>query len=140
MPVFEMPLHELRRYMGRNPKPSDFEAYWERGLRELDSTPPQPEFRPHPSPARFAECFDLWFSGVGGARIHAQYVRPRAEGRHPALLRFHVLLQKYNVLVHNELLSLDTVIAGDVMAPFRMAWLPKLPERPQPWQPPKPPT
>jgi cephalosporin-C deacetylase len=89
MPVFEMPLGKLRAYMGRNPKPTDFDAYWARGLRELDSTPPQPEFKPHPSPARFAECFDLWFSGVGGARIHAQYVRPRTEGRHPAVLQFH---------------------------------------------------
>jgi len=44
---------------------------------------------PHPSPARFAECFDLWFTGVGGARIHSQYVRPRTEGKHPAVLRFH---------------------------------------------------
>src|SRR3984893_398337 len=89
MSVFEMPLDQLRSYTGRNPKPSDFEAYWERALRELDSTPPNPEFKPHPNPARFAECFDLWFTGVGGARIHAQYVRPRGEGTHPAVLKFH---------------------------------------------------
>jgi hypothetical protein len=41
------------------------------------------------------------------------------------------LLQKYLLLVHNERVMLDTVIAGDVMAPFRMAWLPSLPDRPQ---------
>ena len=89
MPIFEMPLEELHSYQGRNPKPRDFKAYWERALRELDSTPTRLELTPHPSPARFAECFDLWFTGVGGARIHAQYIRPREAGPHPAVLRFH---------------------------------------------------
>lgn len=42
------------------------------------------------------------------------------------------LLQKYVLLVQNERLMLDTVIAGDVMAPFRKAWLPELPERERP--------
>jgi len=65
MPAFEMPLEELRSYGGRNPRPADFDAYWDRALRELDATNPQPELVPHSSPARFAECFDLWFKGAG---------------------------------------------------------------------------
>ena len=89
MPVFEMPLEQLRSYSGRNPRPADFDAYWDRGIRELDSIDPRPELVAHPSPARFAECFDLWFTGVGNARIHCKYVRPRAGGPHPALLEFH---------------------------------------------------
>jgi len=89
MPVFEMPLEQLRSYTGRNPKPADFDAYWERGMRDLASTPPEVELIPRQSPARFAECFDLWFTGVGGARIHSQYLRPRGAGPHPAVLRFH---------------------------------------------------
>jgi cephalosporin-C deacetylase len=89
MPLFEMPLEKLKSYNGRNPRPADFDAYWDRALSELDSTDPQPELVPHPSPARFAECFDLWFTGVGQARIHAQYVRPRSEGPHAAVLKFH---------------------------------------------------
>ncbi len=89
MPVFEMPLEQLRSYRGRTPRPADFDEYWHRGLRELDSTDPQPEFVAHPSPAGFAECFDLWFTGVSQARIHAKYIRPRASGPYPALLEFH---------------------------------------------------
>jgi cephalosporin-C deacetylase len=90
MPVFEMPLAELRTYQGRNPKPADFDAYWKRGLDELAATPADVELQPHPSPARFADCFDLFFTGTGGARVHAQFLRPRGgEGPHPALLRFH---------------------------------------------------
>jgi cephalosporin-C deacetylase len=89
MPLFEMPLDQLGSYNGRNPRPADFDAYWDRGLSEIDATNSQPELVPHSSPARFAECFDLWFTGVGHARIHAQYVRPRAGRSHPVVLIFH---------------------------------------------------
>ena len=45
---------------------------------------------PHTMNAPFAECFDLYFTGVGGARVHAKYLRPKqARGRHPAALLFH---------------------------------------------------
>ena len=64
MPQFEMPLEAMRSYQGRNPKPADFDAYWERAIHELDSVPAAPELVPHANPARFAECFDLWFTGV----------------------------------------------------------------------------
>jgi len=89
MPQFEMPLEELRSYTGRNPRPADFDAYWDRALKELDATAANVELVPHPSPANFAECFDLWFTGVGSARIHAQYIRPTTKGPHPAVLQFH---------------------------------------------------
>jgi cephalosporin-C deacetylase len=89
MPTFEMPLEQLWSYKGRNPRPADFDTYWDRALSELNATDPQPKLIPHPSPARFADCFDLWFTGVGQARIHAQYVRPRSGGSGPAVLKFH---------------------------------------------------
>jgi cephalosporin-C deacetylase len=89
MPVFELPLEQLRQYQGRNPRPSDFDDYWARALRDLDATDPKPEFVPINTPASFADGFELWFTGVGGARIHAQYLRPHAQGRRPAVLMFH---------------------------------------------------
>ncbi len=89
MGVFDLPREQLATYLGRNPRPADFDAYWDRALRELDSTPPNAELVPRANPARFAECFDLWFTGVGGARVYAQYIRPRTAGPHPAILRFH---------------------------------------------------
>jgi cephalosporin-C deacetylase len=89
MPVFEMTLEQLRSYQGRNPRPSDFDEYWQRALDELAATPARVELTAHSSPAHFAECFDLWFVGAGGAKIHAQYIRPRVKGPHPALLKFH---------------------------------------------------
>jgi len=45
--------------------------------------------RPAAFAAPGAECFDLWFTGVGGARLYAKYLRPAGPGPHPAVLQFH---------------------------------------------------
>jgi cephalosporin-C deacetylase len=90
MPVFEMPLEQLHSYQGINPKPEDFEEYWKRALGELRETDDGVELIPAAFRSAVAECFDLFFTGVGGARIHAKYLRPRtAPTPHPAVLLFH---------------------------------------------------
>ena len=90
MAVFEMPLEELRTYQGRNPKPADFDAYWEAALAEAAELDPEPVLEPAGFEGGIADCFDLWFTGVGGARVHARLWQPKqAGGPHPALLRFH---------------------------------------------------
>ena len=90
MPIFDLPLDQLRTCAGVNPRPPDHDAYWARALAGLAATDPAPELKPAAFPgSRGVECFDLTFPGVGGARIYAKYVRPRGGGRHPAVLRFH---------------------------------------------------
>jgi cephalosporin-C deacetylase len=91
MPVFEMPLNELRVYQGRNPRPGDFDAYWSDALGELSSVDSQVVMEHVDHPAAFADCFDLRFTGVSGARVYAKYLRPRVLGStgHPAVVVFH---------------------------------------------------
>jgi cephalosporin-C deacetylase len=90
MPTVDLPLCELETYRGRNPRPADFDDYWERGLAEMRRLDPRVELVPAELDPGFAECFHLYFDGVGGARVHAKYIRPRRpRGRHPALLEFH---------------------------------------------------
>ena len=93
MPLIDLPLPELFHYQGRNPRPAEFDVYWAAALRELDATAPNPELRPNNAvTTRAIEGFDLWFTGVGGARIYAKYLRPKntaAHARHPAVLQFH---------------------------------------------------
>ena len=90
MPIFEMPLAAMRTYSGRNPRPADFDDFWARALDEVTTTDPKAELAPSAFRTPFADCFDLYFDGVGGARIHAMYLRPsRNTGRIPAILRFH---------------------------------------------------
>lgn len=91
MPCLDKPLHELETYTGINPKPADFDTYWARALKELDAVDPEPVLEPNPVfRTDHAELFDLWFTGVGGARIYAKYARPRRQAAQvPAILEFH---------------------------------------------------
>jgi cephalosporin-C deacetylase len=88
--MFDMPLEKLRTYKGCNPKPDDFDEFWDAGLAELAGTEPKPELIPAEFQTAAAECFHLYFRGTGGARIYAKYARPRKKkGKHPAILSFH---------------------------------------------------
>jgi len=90
MPLVDMSLERLREYQGRNPRPSDFEQFWDDALAEMRALDPQVELVPHQINAPFAECFHLYFTGTGGARVHAKYLRPKNAGApHPAVVIFH---------------------------------------------------
>ncbi len=90
MPVIDFPLEQLRGYQGTNPRPTDFDAFWTRALAELTSINPNIELRPAAFQTPVAECFDLYFTGVRGARVHAKYLRPKkAAANAPAMLMFH---------------------------------------------------
>ncbi|MCA0758477.1 acetylxylan esterase [Paenibacillus sp. N4] len=90
MPQVDMPLSQLEQYEGSSPRPADFDAFWERALEEMKAVDPRLELVPSEFQVPFAECFDLYFTGVRGARIHAKYIRPKhAPEPHPAVLHFH---------------------------------------------------
>lgn len=90
MPILDMPVHELKKYRGTNPKPDDFDLYWERALAELDRTAPDPEWIPADFKAPCADCYDLYFTGVRNARIHAKVLIPKVhDHKMPALVNFH---------------------------------------------------
>lgn len=91
MPLtFDFPLDQLKTYKGINPRPVDFDEYWENGLKEMRSTDPKVELIPADFQAPGVECFHLYFTGVGGARIHAKLLRPSKVNKpHPAVLMFH---------------------------------------------------
>lgn len=89
MPVVDLPLDELVDYTGRNPKPDDFDAYWSDALAELEATPADAELRPAAFGCRVAAAYDLWFSGVRGARVHAKVLIPRQASNAPGLVAFH---------------------------------------------------
>ncbi len=89
MPIVDLPLEQLQAYQGRNPRPQDFDAYWARALEELDRTDPQVRLEPAAFQVPGAECFDLTFTGVGGGRVYAKYLRPICAKPHPAVLQFH---------------------------------------------------
>jgi cephalosporin-C deacetylase len=85
-----MPFEQLQSYQGKNPRPADFDDYWAKGLAEMNAVDPQIELKPAEFQTPFAECSHMFFTGVGGARIHAKLLRPRhVSSKHPAVLMFH---------------------------------------------------
>lgn len=91
MPLIDMPIEKLQEYQGTNPRPADFDEYWDRAIAEMRAVDSQLELVPSTFRTPNAECFDLYFTGVRGARVHAKYVRPNnaTDGRHPAVVLFH---------------------------------------------------
>ncbi len=91
MPLtFDLPLEQLKNYTGTNPRPADFDTYWGCALDEMHAIDPNIEMVPARFHAPDVEFFHLYFTGVGGARVHAKVVRPaKASQPHPAVLMFH---------------------------------------------------
>lgn len=91
MPMIDMPLSELRTYNGINPKPADFDKYWEESLAEMHALDRQVEITPAKDfESPIVDCFDLYYTGVHGARIYAKLLKPKnIKGKCPAVLNFH---------------------------------------------------
>ena len=89
MPVLDMPLEQLLAYRGVNECPQDLDDFWDRGIAEMEALGTGCELQlklslPH------ALAYEMWYTGVGGARIHGYFVRPRViEQPAPAVVRFH---------------------------------------------------
>lgn len=90
MPILDMSVKELEQYNGMNPKPADFDEYWEKALQEMHSVDPQVEMKKAKFQAPTVDCYDMYFTGVNGARIYAKHLRPKnITGKIPAVLLFH---------------------------------------------------
>lgn len=90
MPITDMPLEQLKRYTGSSPCPKDINAFWDEAISEMKAVNADVELIPANFTTGFAECFHLYFNGVGGARIYAKYARPaKRHTQLPILLNFH---------------------------------------------------
>ena len=72
-----MPLSELKKYQGINPKPADFDSYWDESLAEMHSLDPNVQITPADFCSPIADCFDMYFTGVHGARVYAKLLKPK---------------------------------------------------------------
>lgn len=91
MPLtFDLSIEQMKQYQGRNPRPNDFDSFWDESLAEMRALDGNVEIIPAEFQAPNAECFHLFFTGVEGARVHAKLLRPvKAARSHPAILLFH---------------------------------------------------
>lgn len=90
MPLIDMPLSELKKYKGINPKPENFDQYWDESIAEMKSIDPDVELSPAKFKTPIADCYDMYFTGVHGARIYAKLIKPKnITKKCPAALHFH---------------------------------------------------
>lgn len=87
---FDMPIEQLLTYNGSSPKPDDFDVYWDRALAELDASSMEYELIPADFQSPIADCYHLYFTGVGGARVHAKFAKPKnPTHKGPGMAIFH---------------------------------------------------
>jgi len=91
MPLtFDMPLENLHDYKGTNPKPADFDEFWDKSLEEINNMDYNAEFVLADFQAPGAECYDLYFTGTFGSRVHAKVIKPtNITAPVPAVVQFH---------------------------------------------------
>ena len=90
MPMLDMPVEELKKYQGVNPRPEDFDDYWDRAIAEMHAVDQKVELIKADFQTPFAECFHMYYTGVRGARIHAKLIMPvNAAKPSPAVVMFH---------------------------------------------------
>lgn len=90
MPLLDKPIEELLIYQGSSPCPQDIDIFWDNAIEEMKSVDRKTEFKKADFQVPNFECYDLYFTGVGNARIHAKFVKPQnISGKIPALVGFH---------------------------------------------------
>jgi cephalosporin-C deacetylase len=90
MTYVDMPLHELNMYTGSSPLPEDFDAYWDTTLEATREVDADVFIAPAEFTAPNVDCFDLYYTGLGGARIYAKLLKPKQiTGQCPAIVEFH---------------------------------------------------
>ncbi len=80
MPLFDMPLEEMRVYKPPREEPDDFDAFWAETLSEARAYDLDARFDAADFGLSTIDVFDLSFAGFGGDRIKGWYMAPRGLG------------------------------------------------------------
>lgn len=84
-------IENLSGYFGATPIPEDFDDFWAARMEEADQIPLEFSVTQSEEVPSFDTCdyLDLRFTGMGGARLYAKYLKPHADGPVPLVLQFH---------------------------------------------------
>lgn len=79
MPRFDLPLGELRTYRPEVTELADFDDFWSSTLSSSLALSGAPVIERVPSALSLVEVYDMTFSGFGGDRVKAWYLRPTGD-------------------------------------------------------------
>jgi cephalosporin-C deacetylase len=81
MPWFDLPIEQLREYRTQTPEPPGLDDWWATRLNKARASAAEPALTRYEADIyRSVEVFDAEFSGAGGDRIRAWYMRPGGAG------------------------------------------------------------
>lgn len=77
-------------YRGSQSKPTNFDAFWDKALAEVDEKGLGCQLNPAPFQSPLADCFKLVFSAVDGSQIVCQFLKAKEiTGKCPVMFQFH---------------------------------------------------
>jgi cephalosporin-C deacetylase len=90
MPWFDMPLEQLRDYRTDTAEPPDLDLWWQQRLEAARAAACPPTLTRYEADVYGpVEVYDTEFSGAGGDRVRAWYLRPaNAAGQTPVVVKF----------------------------------------------------
>jgi len=90
MPWFDLPLDQLREYRTDTAEPPELDVWWQLRLAQARAAARPPALTRYEADIYTpVEVYDTEFSGAGGDRIRAWYLRPAdADGQTPVVVKF----------------------------------------------------
>lgn len=77
MPLFDLPLDELRSYRPVHDEPTDFDEFWQSTIQSTATHDLEPTFTRHKTDLCLVDTYDVAFSGFAGQRVRAWLLVPR---------------------------------------------------------------
>ena len=84
--LFDMPFEQLESYQGTNPRPDDFDTFWDVALEEMRAVTPNVELVPADFQTNFADCYHMYFTGCAGRANPRQAAETQKAPNPPTLL------------------------------------------------------
>lgn len=76
MPLFDLPLEQLRTYRPERQEPADFDAFWAQSLAEARAYPLAARFEPADFKLKTIDCYDVSFAGYDGQPVRGWFMVP----------------------------------------------------------------
>ncbi|MDX8337317.1 acetylxylan esterase [Candidatus Cetobacterium colombiensis] len=90
MPNVDLPLNELKNYIGISPTPIDLIEFWKESLDELREKAAEVIITSAAFDTPICECYDLNFKGIDGEKIYVKMLLPKNICNPvPAIIEFH---------------------------------------------------
>ena len=88
MPIYDLPLEELRTYRPPRQEAPDFDAFWSETLAEAQAFPLSARFDPVDFGLVTVETYDVTFNGFGGQPVKGWLLLPRHGSGLPCVVEY----------------------------------------------------